>query len=413
MKNDGSFSLDVFPDEVSYNPWEFESCSETGFLLGDPFCWSPEIDSFRKRHAFVFVLNEQFVLRVASYSNNVIEMLNLDELTKDSGRDSQLMRMKVALSLNGNTLFVIAKTSRGTPATLKAWNISSGMLKAERNADFEVFSALDNFILVPLREGILLKTSRNTLALWNFELSECIRSWTDLEYISEVIPISEERVACDARSKVIIVDTTQEGIVSTINFHGNFIACNSKCHVMTTRYLPDDYWYGDYMRLQMQCGEQVLWEISAELMFHGFKAFSPSERYCVLLGKPFEMAFDTEALYVLDVLLGKTLHTLHSYANPFGVELDCKFVSEEECVTLTCFSEEVMGGFLKLFNVKSGDLLSEIALKSPVSNLAVFQPKCLIAIGFKDSKKVNVKFLQVKLPRNEDCRKSKRIKIHE
>ena len=67
-----------------------------------------------------------------------------------------------------------------------------------------------------------------------------------------------------------------------------------------------------------------------------------------------------------------------------------------------------MGGFLKLFNVKSGDLLSEIALKDRVFYLAVRHPKCLIAIGFQDSKTVNVKFLQVKLPRNEDSRKSKR-----
>ena len=399
MKNDGGFSLDVFPDEVSYNPWEFESCNETGFLLGDPFCYSLEIDSFLQRHAFVFVLNEQFVLKVSSHFDNVIEMWNLDELTKNSGRDSEFMRMKVALSLNGNTLYVVTKTSE-TPATLKAWDISSRMFKAERN-DFEFFGAFKPFILVPLREGVLLQTSDDTLGLWTCDLSECIRSWTDLEYIFEVIPISEERVACHARRKVIIVDTTQEGIVSTINFHGDFFACNSKCHVMTTASYP----YGEFMGLQMQCGEQVLWKISSEPMIRQFKAFSPSERYCVLAGETFDMERDL-TLYVLDVLLGKTLHTLCSCTEIYGAQPDCKFVSEEECVT--CFSDGVMGGFLKLFNVKSGDLLSEIALKSPASNLAVCQPKCLIAIGFEDSKKVNVKFLQVKLPRNEDSRKSKR-----
>ena len=351
------------------------------------------------------MLNEQFVLKVSSHFNNVIEMWNLDELTKNSGRDSELMWMKVALSLNGNTLYVVTKTS-ATPATLKAWDISSRMFKAERN-DFDFFGVFEPFILVPLREGVLLQTSHDTLGLWTCDLSECIRSWIDLEYIDEVIPISEERVACHARSKVIIVDTTQEGIVSTINLHGDFFACNSKYHVMTTTYFydVDDYYPGgEYMGLQMQCGEQVLWEIS-EPMILEFKAFSPSERCCVLAGKTFDMERGL-TLFVLDVLLGKTLHTLCSCTEFYGAQPDCKFVSEEECVTY--FSDEVMGGFLKLFNVKSGDLLSEIALKSLASNLAVCQPKCLIAIGFEDSKKVNVKFLQVKLPRNEDSRKSKR-----
>ena len=68
----------------------------------------------------------------------------------------------------------------------------------------------------------------------------------------------------------------------------------------------------------------------------------------------------------------------------------------------------MIGGFLRLFNVKSGDLLSEIALESRVSNLAACLPKSLVAIGFQDSK-VNFKVLQVKLPLpDEGSRKRKR-----
>ena len=394
MKNNGNFSLDILPDELSYNPWEFESCCETGFLLGDPFCWSPEIDSFQRTPAFVFVLNKQSVLRVSSCRRNVIEMLNLDELTKDSAGDSKTTVMEVVLSLNGNTLYVITGTIK-TPATLKAWDISSGMFKAEKN-DFDFFGVFTSYILVALREGVLLKTSRDTLELWNFELSECIRSWTDLGDISKVIAISEKRVACDAQSKVVIVDTTKEGIVSTINVQGKFITCNSKCHVMTSEY--DDE--GEYEGLQMQCGDQVLWKIY-EPTFREFKTFSPSEQYCVLADNE---GFCT-TLYVFDVLLGQTLHMLCSCTRLFGARLYCKFVSEEECVT--CFGDEMIGGFLQLFNVKSGDLLSKIALESYVYSLAACLPKRLIAIGFQNSK-VNIKLLQVKLPQDEDSKKRKR-----
>jgi WD40 repeat protein len=259
MENDGNFSLG-FSDEASYHPWEFESCSETGYLLGDPFCLSPERDTIHSRRpGLAFVLNKQSVLRVSSYGN-VIEMLQLDELTKDSAGVSKTTVRKVVFSLNGDTLFVIAKTDQ-TPATLMAWDVSSGLFKAEKSV-FQDTGVFFQYTLVAVREGVLLQTSRGTLKLWNFEFSECIRSWTDLEYITEVIPISEERVACvrirycellsEVRSEVIILDTTREGFASTITIHGDFVACNSKCHVITTA----------HRELQMQCGDVVLWKIS-------------------------------------------------------------------------------------------------------------------------------------------------------
>ena len=41
---DGGLSLDISHNEVSYLPWEFESSSEPGFLLGDPFYLPPKRD---------------------------------------------------------------------------------------------------------------------------------------------------------------------------------------------------------------------------------------------------------------------------------------------------------------------------------------------------------------------------------
>ena len=78
-ENDCNFSLDILPDDVYYDPWEFESCSETGFLLGDPFCFS--FKNFGRRPKLAFVLNKRSLLTVSSHSS-VIEMLNPDELTK-------------------------------------------------------------------------------------------------------------------------------------------------------------------------------------------------------------------------------------------------------------------------------------------------------------------------------------------
>ena len=243
----------------SYRPWEFESCSGPGFLLGDPFCLLSASGSFfiwRRAPALAFVLNEESLLRVDPCSS-VIEMLYLEELMKDSTGVSNTVVKEVAFSLNGDSLYVVT-TCRGVQnLTVTSWDVSSGIFKAEKTVDCGIHVYLESkYNLVAVREGVLLKTRWDTFELWSSELSECIRSWTDLGDISEVIPISEERVACRALceegSKVIILDTTREGIMSTINIRGKFFACSNKCQVITV----------DNDELQMQRGDVVLWKRS-------------------------------------------------------------------------------------------------------------------------------------------------------
>ena len=174
IENDDNFSLDVLRNRISYHPWEFESCSKTGFLLGDPFClvfdeyttllWTP-------LHAFV--LNEKSVLTIAC-DDSTIEMLQPDKLTKYIPDVSMITAVKVVLSLNGDTLFVITEIDERL-LTLMAWDISSGMFSPWRRA----FGDNGWFVLSPIavREGVLLQTSGDTLELWNFELSECIHNY--------------------------------------------------------------------------------------------------------------------------------------------------------------------------------------------------------------------------------------------
>ena len=403
---DDGFSLDLSADEMFYHPWEFESFSETGFLLGDPFCLLSEGDTiYSLLPSFAFVLNEKSVLTVASDAR-IIEMLQLDELKKYSAGVSKTTARKVVLSLSGDNLYVIT-TADDSPTTLTAWDITSGMFKPGKRV-IEYTGRFNKYNLVAVREGVLLQTSHKALELWNVELSECIRSWTDFECITEVIPISEGRVACEVESafevqsacegesKVIIVDTTREGNVSTIAFHGKFVGCNSKCHVISAA-------HGE---LQMKCGDKVLWKISQPCECFGLsrcKAFSPTEQYFVFTGGE---GF-SETFYVLDVVSGKTLRTLQPRTKylPFLDNLDCKFVRDEECIT--CFTSVSSGHFLQLFNVKSGDLLSEISGESLVYSLAACPRERLVAMGLMDIK-MNFKVLQVKLPGDKHSRGSKR-----
>ena len=388
------FSLDIWLNEVSYHPWEFESRSEPGFLLGDPFDLPPK--SHLQRPNLAFVLNKQSVLRVSS-DRDIIEMLQLDELTKDSAVvEAVVMKvvMKVVFSLNGDMLFIITAPND----ELMVWDISSGMFKPGKILPYH------NVNLVAVREGVLLQTSYDTFELWDFELRECIRSWNALKNILGVISISEDQVACrvekelillvtEQKNKVIIVDTAREGFVSTITIHGDFVACNSRCHVITT----------DGQELQMQCGDVVFWKIAVPfkpLGFYHFQSFSPTEQYGILK--------DSNTLYVLDVALGRTLRTLQPRIHKgFHPETrDCKFVSDEECVGGFSFGHSP-GFFLQLFNVKSGDLLSEIVFEGLVFSLAACPRERLVAIGYAFSK-VKLEVVQVKLPGDQHWRRSKR-----
>ena len=404
-QNDYNFSLAVLPDEDYYYPWEFESCSETGFLLGDPFCFPLKRDTFEQRPGLAFVLNKQSVLRVSSGSS-VIEMLNPDELTKGRDECLRIAAREVVFSLNGDTLYVVTEKDETKTRTLNAWGISSERFKAEKSVDLS-YSDFGNSSVVAVRAGVLCLTSTDTVELWNFELSECIRSWTDIRNISRVIRISDERVAFDMRycdvwdsGKVIILDTTSGDIVSTVTIHGEFVACNSKCHIITTRRHSRE--------LQMQCGEVVLWKISQSFQVIPFlqcNTFSPTEQCCVVGGIPegdieFNMAF-----YVLDAVSGRTLHMLCTSKWSRLSSPLCKFVSDEECVISV--KDVSKGNHLLLFNVKSGDLLSEITMESKVYSLAAYPRKRLVAIRVEDSK-YGFKVLQVKLPRDKDRRKNKR-----
>ena len=290
----------------------FWVCS-ISFLLGDPFYLASEGDIIPAwKLSLAFVLNEKSVLTVRC-GQSVIEMLQLDELTKDTAGRSKTTARKVALSLSGDTLYVIT-TTKGNPATLMAWDITSSMFKPGKKV-IEHTGGFNEYNLVAVREGVLLQTSHNTLELWNVELSECIRSWADLEYITEVIPISEERVACKMRSappiqrkvfrkrrgykresNVIILDTAREGSVSTIAFDGDFVGCNSKCHVISAV----------HGKLQMKCGDKVLWKIYQPFgypIFPRCKACSPTEQYYVFT----EGAILMDTIFILDVDSGKTL----------------------------------------------------------------------------------------------------------
>ena len=378
--NMAEFPSCTLHDCESYVPWDSESQSEAGFLLGDPFLSvAPE---------FVFVLNEQSVLRGNIYYD-FIDMLNISEL-RENDREATSMRIgDIAFSLSGETVYVVG---HATETAVSAWDVSSGKTSIiQISARYKLPSSF-HCLVTAVKEGVLLVTRSGTLELWNAELSQCVRNWTDINGITRMIPMSEERVACEARNQVIILDTTSGEIVSTIpsSHDERLLACNSKCQLLTNR----------SGSLQLSHGNTMIWRKQGRLGLLAGGMFSLSERFVVIFSDG--IGFAEPGVCVLDAISGETLHILHE---GYLWYFDCKFISDEECV-ISCqtLSRDYC---LRLFNVKSGDLLSVLHLDSGANCLAACPRKRLLAIAQSDSKH-GFKLTKVQLPQDKDIRKSKR-----
>ena len=374
---------------------ELQSPSVGGFLLGDP--------PMSLILEFHFVLaDSSAVLRGYPY-RTVLDMLNINKprrtddkaipfspfrylpyLTTSTLDESYprnavplSLQRSIAFSLTGEVIYVVMNT------IAMAWDVSS------ENLVGQVDILLNSCLEACMKEGILLSTANGCFEMWNFKLSNCIRRWPLLVHpmkITQMIPISEERVALSCENKVIILNTTTSEIVSIAN-DGDFVTCNRKCQLLTC----------SSMSVQLLDGQTTLWK--TDLFFPSQPAmFSLSGRFVVICAKAQRTK---RGMYVLDALSGQKLHILcnDSYF------LDCQFVSDEECVIL---SRGTSGGSsLRLFNVESGELLTVIDLESEVSHLAVCPRRRLLAIDQRDSE-LGVELIQVYLPRDKDSRKNKR-----
>ena len=285
----------------------------------------------------------------------------------------------VHFSVDGDSLYIVEGT-RIQRINLVAGDVLSKRIRKKENMIFSL--SLTILSVVPVKRGVLFRTASGSLELWNPELSVCMKRWTEFP-VDDVVPLSEERVALktrnnfDDRWEVTILDTTSEQIVSKIaNFDGIFLACNNKWEVLTTT----------GKSLQLWRENRVLWEIY--IKFNPFSLtraiFSPTEENVV--------TYSRAGSYVLDAVSGKVIRQLEN----MDVD-DIKFISNDCIVGLN----HLRALFLRLYNVKSGDLLSEIVEQRLLRRLAVCPRKRLVAIGFQNSED-HFEIIQAKLPGDKE-----------
>ena len=391
-----TFSLNVLEDYFVHDPRDYESSSKGGFLMGDPIFFGFTHSSRLPRRGFTFVLNKQSVLRVLCQTKN-ITMLNCDteEYTMANWR-SPVGRFSclVAFALDGKTIY------RTTPGDKEAHVVSLDVSSGDRKAE-KVISTRD-VLLVPVSEGVLLKQRKPgaDVQLWNFELSQQIRSWPNLSQVSDIMPFSDQCVACVGRDfEVSILDTSNGNIVKTIPLcHEGFqsrylwlrketaIVCNSKYQLLST----------SGSSVQLSDGKNELWK--RNLQYRRFLRcwslpgmFSPTEEFVLV-------SSTNSQVLVLEASSGKHLRTLCTVDSVLG----CAFVSKTECV-IVCTNTS--GSYcLQLFNVSTANVLTVLDIDFvPSRSLAFCPQKGLIAIGLEYMCAV----IEVKLPRDKVNREAK------
>ena len=358
-----TFSLTI----VSGYSETFESFNDCGFLFGD------RISTKDCLSRLTFGLDKQRLLR--SFWD-AIEMVD----TKYVNRALFVEATGIALSLDGQTVFVA-----GLPSSVTAYDVSSGKLKAVINCGrITIWRHL-----CPVRGGVLILTYESTVELWSGNLANRIKRWTNLPRVKQLIPISEERVAVVGKVDVKVLGTISGKVVSTIPLlQGEVLTCNSKCQLLIQR-TPDATQSSRTCSysLQLLDGKTVVWGKEGINRYPDYKgvAFSPMEQFLVF--------GTTNGILVLDPDTGNTLRTLRP-STLFRIR-HCTFISDDTCVISSCNST------VHLFNVKSGELLTEIDVESHVTCLAACPFNRVLAIGLSNSMPI-FKVIRVHLPRGED-----------
>lgn len=408
-RHSGTFSLVNVDRNECLEPWDCKSPSKGAFLMGDPVCNVQDVSIPRSSDAFVFVLNKQCLVRAYPGRNNINNIEICSHVALKDVKQYDSLVSNITFALDGKTIYGVAGSK------VMAFDASSRKIIGQKR--FPHLGREENYppevsriCLVPVSKGVLLKRRHPDAAvqLWNFKLSQEVRSWPSLKNVTYIFPVTDQCVACVERGfEVSILDTSTGEIVKTISLcHEEYqstypqlhkevievIDCNSKYQLLST----------SFDSIQLSDGKSILWKRAwRNPLLRGNIAgmFTPTEEFVLVSAGTSQ---SRQEVHVLDASSGNTLRTLCSVDDVSN----CAFVSNEECVIDRRDSSR--GYHLLLFNVRTGDLLTELdvyATKRP-HYLAAFPQKGLIAIGLRNSKRMHP-FIKVKVPRYKVSRKAK------
>ena len=390
-------------------------------------------------------LNDEKVL-IGSPDHKYVTMLNAGLLQSESDStytsNVNMGVRKIIFSMEGDTIYVVSSGrfvySSSDEVKITIWRMSSQEL-------LETKTFFGRVSIVPTKEGLVLFKHDRVAELWNFDLSKCIRSIAKLTsnttILSKVrmIPVSDELVAffypvnsCESiyiRSsqnsqqnedsfeskeneeylnfflnllgmhvyRIDFVDLTSVGgkLVSSLRIPADakecidYISCSHMGEVLVC-IVEDMGGPIDHEKLTVRSlrkNGQIKWERRTEYLF----SLSPLTQHMIFSPtNEFVVTWNTlDGGQGIHVLQAETGETLHVFLRDQKDIIECKFLDDE---SLVCCSGD---NFLRLCNVRTGDLLSVLDIGEQPFSLGACLNHPLVAIGLSGTR---IKFVHVQLP---------------
>ena len=301
-----------------------------------------------------------------------VSLINLAKIQRADIKLDTLIE-NVDFSTNGENVYVVSPS----PPTVTVWEFPSWNLKAEKN--YENFPSI-----LPVKDGVIVLDE--TVELWDVELTECKRPWGNLQG-NQLLPISEEQVACLTEDGTAAVLSTSDGRSQIIgNVRGwRVLAMNKKFEMIACK----------------RTGE-LLVEYAVHLSDASFSSprriwSSPKGKVGKLPGGLFSPKGDFVVLQTSKVvkIYNATSGKLHRKLLEKNYVVDVKFITNQALIVCT---REDVGNFLRMYDVISGEHLTTLDIEEEPFCLGVCLNSLLVAVGHRGS---DVRLIQVHLPRSK------------
>ena len=305
---------------------------------------------------------------LSSPSLRHVSLINLAKIQSAEKKEDTNVE-DVAFSTNGENVYVVS----GSPATVTVWEYSSWNKKTE--------NCVGGHSILPVKDGVIVVKDR--VEFWDFELTECKRRWNRLRAI-ELLPISEEEVACWTKAGTAFVLSISDGRSEFIgNEEGRkILAINKKFQKITCKRRGKLDVQKKYV---VNLSEASLSSPRKIRSFEGCPPaglFSPKGNFVVL--------WTSDIVEIYNAISGELNHKLLEKGDIVAV----KFITNQ---ALIVSSREDVGNFLRMFDVISGEQLTALYIEERPNCLGVCLNSLHVAVGLYGS---DVRLIQVHLPRS-------------
>ncbi|KAM7426107.1 hypothetical protein ABFA07_022562 [Porites harrisoni] len=370
-------------------------------------------------------LNDESAL-VGSPACKYVAMVNTEEEFRLlNGRVVE----KIAFSLEGDAIYSITSEleSFHDTLTLTVFRMSNNELLSTK-----IFPG--SISIFPTRDGVMLLKHDRVAELWSFDMSTCLRPLPKVTEYEKVYTISEVFIACcysvsfyelsedlenegsdnsedwpndidewcaDSQDHWVIdvLDVTSAGsrIVSSLKADLDAdemilsVSFSDPSQVLLCTLKEEDIGVLllEKVKQSLRKNGLIVWERTTcwiDSIIESHLLCSPRNEFVVT----WNTLDQGHGLHILNADTGETLHVFLGEQHDI---VDCKFLDDKSVV---CCSGD---NFLRLYNIRTGDLLSilDIGERSFCLGACLFQP--LVAIGLSGTR---IKFVHVQLPKETE-----------